>query len=150
MLDPISALGVAASAVQFADHSVSVVKRLIEVYRFIESGDSIEEFEALKGDADKLLTLNQRLKGSLDQGKLRRPRTATEDDLLTVANNCIDVGSKLSDSLCQLNVEKGRPKLDTLRTAIKAVANKQKLESLKERLAELQQKLMTVILVSLR
>jgi hypothetical protein len=149
-MDPISALGVAAAAVQFADYSGTVVKRLIDVYRFIDSGGSIEEFQVLKGDADKLLTLNQRLKGSLDRNKLRRPRTATEDDLLTIANECIDIGSKLSESLRELDVEKGRSKLETLRTAIKAVANKQKLESLRQRLAGLQQQLMSFILLSFR
>jgi len=149
-MDPISAVGVAATAVQFAAYSGSVVKNLIEFYRFIDSKGSIEEFKILKGDADELRTLNQRLKASLDQSKLRRSRTANEDDLLTVANDCIDIGSRLSEGLCQLDVEKGRSGLEIVRTAFKAVANKPKLESLKRRLAELQQKLMTVILVSLR
>jgi hypothetical protein len=128
----------------------TVVKSIIEAYRFVESGGSIHKFRQLKSNAEKLCKLNLRLKRSLDVKVLKRQPTENEDDLLTVANECIEVGSNLSEVLNQFDLEKGRSKLEAICTAIKAVWNREKLESLNHRLTELQQQLMSIVLLSLR
>lgn len=149
-MDPVSVLGVAAAAVQFATFSGSIVKNVINIYRSVISQDSIEDYRSLEEQAKTLRSSNLRLKQTLDMKYLKRERNESENDLLSVADQAIDVASNILKALDKFDLKGERSKLEKIRKAIKAVLEKEELEALNQRLAQVQQQQMSVVLLGLQ
>jgi hypothetical protein len=60
-MDPVSALGVVAAAVQFIEFSGGIVKTIIDVYRSVMSEGSINDLMFLNKQAETLRSYNLRL-----------------------------------------------------------------------------------------
>ena len=149
-MDPVSALGVAAAAVQFVDFSGSIVRSITDVYRVVESGASLQHLQQMKMDANRLQTLNMRLRRSLRPKQLGRQPNQTEDVILAVADQCIEIAAQLLRALDGFDPKNLDSKIEAIRIALRALWKKGKLESLNQRLIELREQLMLVVLLNLR
>jgi len=150
-MDPVSALGVAAAAVQFVDFSATIVKDIIAAYQFLESGNSsLSYFQRIKTSAHRLHASNLRLRRSLHPDQLQREPTQTENDILAVSQVCIDISIELQRVLDKLNPDNTHSKIKTVWMALKVVWEKGNIDSLEQRLLEQREQLMFVILLSLR
>ena len=154
-MDPISALSVAAAAVQFVDFSCKTVGIVISALSS-EAGTQSPEatLNNLKGDAKRLKLSNNKLKQSLDQNKLRRPPTETELQVAAVADECIQISQSILDFIQKVNPENSSSpasaRLKAIRIAFRAAWKKERLDSLKQRLDDATQQLMLVLFMDLR
>jgi hypothetical protein len=78
---------------------------------------------------------------------LKRQPNESEGDLLSVAEQSIEVSSKILQALNEFDLGGKHSKIEAIRSR---PWNKEKLESLNRRLAELQRQLMSVVLLGLR
>jgi hypothetical protein len=154
-MDPISALSVAAAAVQFVDFSCKTVGIVISALSSEARTQSPEAtLNNLKGDAKRLKLSNNKLKQSLDQNKLRRPPTETELQVAAVADECIQISQSVLDFIQKVNPENSSnpasARLKAIRIAFRAKWKKERLDSLKQRLDDATKQLMLVLFMDLR
>jgi hypothetical protein len=92
MLDPMSALSVAASAVQFVDFSLKMVSKSKEIYK--STSGVLEENSQLTRSTKTLVQHRENVRRALFVDCLRPPLTIsdTQADLLEVCDNCLKVG----------------------------------------------------------
>jgi len=155
MLDPMSALNVTAAAVQFVDFSFKCITGIIDAYQSISRTGTPAAFEKLQVAAERMLSSNSRLIKSLNQDTLLRELSDSETDVSDVATECVALATTLLDSLEGFNVletdgSKWSEKLPTLKAAIKAVWNRDKLVSLHQKLKSSREELLYLIVLDLR
>lgn len=137
--------------VQFVDFSHKCLSGIIEIYRSIDSEGSPKVFQQLKDTAERPRSSNVRLKTSLDQDRLGRPPTESENKIIVVATECADIAATLLEVLRDFDLpDGGYSRLKKIRVGVKAVWNGEKLETLQQKLKDLRDQLMFVILLDLR
>jgi hypothetical protein len=147
-MDPLSALSIAATVVQFVDFGMRVVSKGNQIYR---SGDgSLDENRDLEIVTNDLLVLQMKL----DQTGQRADQDGrpTEDEVIlrrlsTTANELA------KNLLTRLNMVKAQGRFrrwKSFRQAIKSVSSQKEINSLAQRLSLMKEELQMQILVTLK
>lgn len=138
-MDPLSALSIAASVVQFVDYGTRIVSKSHEINKSA-GGASIQNVE-LGAATKRLQTLTTPLQNL--QG---------DESLKQICIGCIEVSLELEQCLEQLKVPEGHKhrKCKIFRQALKSVARKDEIEEFKMRLHGFRLELSTYVLLDLR
>jgi hypothetical protein len=168
-MDPLSALSVAASVVQFVSFTSDVIGLIYSAAQ--STTGELQHHSRMKEETRKLLKLNENIQQVLRPEALHRPRTTAEETLDDVCRDCYDKAVALMEALADLEAKpKGEgkqggpasgphPKKESrkqfvkwrhVQQVIKAIWHQQDIEALQKRLAESKEMLMMTILVSLR
>lgn len=103
-MDPLSSLSVASSAIQIFDFSAKLWKQIRELYQS-ESGATVAQ-ETVLSDAARLCSLNSGLSRLLAPENLQRMLTTTEENIVSLCNECDDAAENLVDALQELTLER--------------------------------------------
>jgi len=139
-MDPVSALGVAAAAVQFVDVAWGLIKETQAVWN--ASTKSQDEIEELKGIALDLMRINDELVSSSSD-------LALDDDVQGLCKQCSEVAQQLIDALNKL-IRKSNRKWESFMKALREVWTKEEIERLVKRIAEFRELISNHILLSFR
>ena len=147
VLDPISALGLAASVAQFLTLATVIVSKGYQIYKAADG--TLSELRDVEQITNDLVNLNSRLIESLYTTADGRP---SKDELalekLSVA--CANIGQQLLVRLQQLKVKGPYRKWKSARQALRSVWSKQEVDAIAGKLAMYREELEFHILVSLR
>ena len=148
MLDPFSALSLAAAVVQFVDFGTRLMSKGKEIYQSAD-GSSAENIE-LEVIYEDLKSLSEKLKATADPISLSRG-CLEERALGKLAATCKSVADELLTTLRDLRVAEGpHRKWSSFRKALKTIWKKEKIEELKSRLEGLRDELSIQFLAILR
>lgn len=148
LLDPLSALSLAGTVVQFVDFTIKILEKGRQTYKSADG--STAEHEDLNAITNDLIRLNERLKSSMHSDREVKQLSLDEQALEGVASDCSSIAQELLDHLQQLKVQGKKTKLKSLRQALKNVWNKGELEELDDRLARYREELEVHLLVSIK
>jgi len=150
MMDPFSALSVAANIVQFVVYGINIVSKGNKLYKSVD-GALIENTE-LQEATSRLQQLTRTFQESLGQS-LPRGSSAQDDQALEkICDECAAVSQQMIEKLEKLKVPKDHPhkKWKSFRQALKSVWSKDKIEEVAQKLANLRLELDTHVLMSVR
>jgi hypothetical protein len=150
-LDPLSALSVAASVVQFVDFASKIICKGKEVYASTDG--VLQENMQNETVTARLLEMTKRLKKPLVQvGSSSEEERAQHRRLHEICKECSEISKELLQHLGDLKVPKGSEhrRWKSFRQALKSVWEKQAIDSMAKRLEGLRTELHTHILVVLR
>jgi hypothetical protein len=148
MLDPISALAVATSAVQFLDFSTKLFS-LIRNISQSKTGE-LEQYKHLKSMAERLSALNSCLVETITPQHLDRGLTTGELDIISISQECNEVADQLIRTLLEITPDKAIGKWSIVRRAVKSIWVQQDVERLELRMGECRQLLITSILINIQ
>jgi hypothetical protein len=152
MLDPMSALLVAASAVQFVDFSIKMVSKSKELYK--STSGALEENLQLSQSARILLGCEKEVRNALHVLTFHPPLVISDSqaDLLELCENCLNVGLKLVDRLTSLEMKDGlkHRRWQSIRQALKSEWGKREVNEMRDSLAGYKSDLMLFILLSVQ
>ena len=148
-MDPLSALSVAASAVQFVDFGCKLFSKSKEIYN---SADGTPIGQQQAGNASKrLVELTDYLKKSLrvDQNRQSTPEDKALD---AICNGCIEISNKLLATFEKLQVQNGTKyrRWASYQKAFISISSKREVDAMVSRLQSYKEELDTHVLVSLR
>lgn len=150
MLDPASAIGLAASIVQIIDFTANVLNKSHE-YRTSEKGILVQhaEIETAAASFGKLmLELDNNTR---DLKSLGSPSESFDDELRTLSKGLQDILRSLLEKLDELKVQGEKHRTwKSVRQSIRSVWNEDKIRELEQRLERYRKHVDTVLLVSLR
>jgi hypothetical protein len=150
MLDPMSALSVAASAVQFVDFSIKMVSKGKKIYK--STSGALEENLQPSRSAEMLVRHKEGVWNSLRVGAIRPPLAISDSqaDLLELCENCLEMGGKLADRLRSLEVKEGEKhrRWKSIRQALKSEWGKKEVNEMRDSLTGYKSDLMLYILIS--
>lgn len=102
-MDPLSSMSVASSAIQIFDFSYKLWKEIRELHQS-ESGTTLAQ-RAILADATRLRSLNSGLCELLTPNKLQRSRTATEESVVSLCNECGNEADELVSIIEKLTLD---------------------------------------------
>lgn len=147
MLDPLSALSVAASAVQFIDFSTKIISKGQRLYH--STSGALPENDETETVTKRLKDLAQGL-----QAPLQSDIAASDEGnaLKDITQECLDTAHELIQELEKLKVPNGSKhrRWKSIRQALKSAWSREKLEKVKTRLRELKEDLRTHVLIHMR
>ena len=147
-MEPVTALGVAASIVNIVDFAIEVVSKGNKIYH---SGDgSLSENHDLEVITNDMLLLQNKLQTSsseLIQGKNLNEDDKALRDLSTAAN---DIADQLLAGLNKVKVQGRFRRWKSLRQAVKSVWSKREVDEMANRLAKIKHQIQMRLMVSLR
>jgi hypothetical protein len=147
-MDPVSALSVAASVIQFVDYGTRVISKAREIYASadgtLSANSEIEEATTRL----QVLSNSLRPEGGLPLGPLDEADTALDN----ICKECIQVSRELVCTFEKLKLPKSykHKKWESFRRSFKGVWGKEKTKEVVERLARLRSELDTHVLVSVK
>lgn len=150
VLDPMSALSIAAAAVQFVDFARVIVCKSKDLYR---STDGVLQ------ENKQTETVTMRLKElakSVEIQATPRPSnsntSSTNPRLQIICTACSSLSTELLEHLHQLKVPEnaGHRKWNSFRQALKSVWSKRAIDNMAEKLSNLRAELDTEVLILLR
>lgn len=146
-MDPLSALSVASSVVQFVDFANKLVSGSYEIYQSA-TGEAERSYE-LRTITNRLVRLNKTLEKSLSDppGQQLLP---SEKDLLPLCRKCTEVAKKLLDALNKLTVQSRVRVWSSFCQALRMVWSQGDIDELQKRLDAFKQQVSMHLLVSLR
>jgi chromosome segregation ATPase len=146
VLDPLSALSLAGTIVQFVDFTSKLVSNGCHIYG--SANDASAENLELEAITKDLSQLNIRLKQRDRLGGLTQDEQSLED----LSNQCTQIADNLTVRLEKLKVEKDAKhrRWKSFRQALKSVWNEKDLNELAARLSGFRDQLQFHILVSLK
>ena len=150
-LDPLSALSVAASVVQFVDFASKIICKGKEVYTSIDG--ALQENMQNETVTVRLQEMTKRLKKPLVQvGSASEEERSQHRRLQQICKECAEISKELLEHLRDLKVPKGSEhrKWKSFRQALKSVWDKKAIDAMAKRLEGLRSELHTQILVALR
>jgi hypothetical protein len=154
MLDPISALGLAANVVQFIDLGLKVVSKGQQIYQS-QSGLALN-FQDLRSIADDVHLVSGQIKRSLESTSRTGLRSPEDQALESLSNECLKAARELNGTLDTFTLERPKDGKETVRMwksvrqALKSVWHKDKVDEMAERLRGFRDQLDSRILVSLK
>ncbi|KAF3928117.1 hypothetical protein AA313_de0203723 [Arthrobotrys entomopaga] len=126
VLDPLSALGIAAAVVQFVDFSTKLISKGKEIYK---SADGVTITHAEQSAlSSRLAQLTRALAESINPFTTRNAPTPAEAALREVTLECMQFAEDFNDAINQLQVIGGNRVWKSFRQALKSVWNKDKIE----------------------
>jgi hypothetical protein len=145
MLEPLTALSVAGTIVQFIDFSCRIITASVQLHRSEHGALKVNEvLEVVTSDLVKLTTKLHRLD--------RASGSVSEDEqaLINLCDSCNTVADELLSRLKTLKVQGRHRKWESLRQAIKTVWAEEELSALGRKLITFKQSLELRILVDIR
>lgn len=152
MLDPLAALGVASSVIQFVDFGIKLVSDGAELYEKGRLGNN-DELELITKD---LTRLTQDIVTSTQPGQAQNGKPPSKDEiaLRELATSCNEIGEQLLNLLESLKVQKSGNMLEdgvaSFRKALRSARKKGQIHNVEKRLKKMQGQLNTNILELLR
>jgi hypothetical protein len=146
-MDPTSALGIAASIVQFVEFASRLISRGYQISQS-ENGDLVNQDR--KCIAENLATLSTGLNNSLELDMPNRELTKTEKELRRFSDDCNDMAEKLLDALQKLKASSRNQGWKVFQEALLTLWNEKTIGKMQWRLQEIRQQLVINILASLR
>jgi len=148
MLDPLTAVSLAAAIVQFVDFSGKLFSETKELYGSAE-GTLIRNKELREITTDLKQLCNNL--GPAQQGiAAAKAPTPDEEALLQLSNSCRSIADELLAALEDLRVKAGHQKWESFKQALRSALKKEKIASIKTRLNEVQKQLETRLASILR
>lgn len=148
-MDPLSALSVAASVVQFIDFASTLVSSTYKIYKST-TGDTKEKLD-LKVVTSSLKSLSNDLRLSLDQDTSEGKELSKVDtEINTLCASCSDIADELILALEKLNVQKEHDIWQSVRTALQSVWGRKEVDTLVKRLESFRSQISLHINASLR
>lgn len=155
VLDPVSALGVAAGVAQFINFGTKVISGSLEItkYKITESTKSgTGRFSATK-DLESITKDLHDVSSIIEQSScarnLNRDLTSNELELQSLCKDCREIASDLIAALEKLKAGK-QDRWGNFRQALKCIWGEEKIKKLSQRLDGFRQQLIIKILESLR
>jgi hypothetical protein len=148
-MDPLSALGLAASVVQFVQFGGSLVSKSHQIYTSSE-GKLTSNVEC-ETATTRLVALSEQLKDSLRNAS-SVGISADELAIEALCNDCIVISKELLVRLNKLSADEGqrRRKWKSFRQALKSVWSKEDIDKIVRRLVTVRQELDSHLIVSTR
>ena len=146
-MDPLSALSIAASVVQFIDFSSKLVSGSRKLYKLSEGLD--EGYEDLEQVTENLVNLSDELQRSMQTDTSKQTRSH-EQELRTLCKGCNEVAKDLLGVLEKLKLDKDNARWRNCLQALKSVWGMDRVKDLEERVDGFRQQIAMNILVSLR
>jgi hypothetical protein len=130
-MDPISALGAAAGAVQFLDFVAKILSSSAKVYRYTcDNGEAHRDLKAISVD---LQNLNQKMLDSYSKKKSASQDLAEYDDIKALCKSCNQVAQDLDGALAKLEKEPGSKPWKNFHVALKSVWSEKDISALQQR-----------------
>ncbi|KAF2739767.1 hypothetical protein EJ04DRAFT_559668 [Polyplosphaeria fusca] len=148
MLDPISALAVATSAVQFIDFSSKLFSLIRDTYR--SKSEENGWYKDLQAKASQMSTLNACLTETITPELLCRDLLPLESETVSIGKECQRVANQLSKELESITPTSADGFRTVVKRALKALWAQQDITQLQDRMAECRQALMMSILADIR
>jgi hypothetical protein len=145
-MDPLSALSVAASVVQFVDFGTKIVSKGRKLYKYTDG--ALIEHAQVKEASGCLRTLSQSLRLLPPVGSLSQ----SDEALVSICDGCVEVVDELLSKLKDLGLPKDHKhrKWKRFRQALETVWSKDEIKETEERMAKFRQELDIHVLLSLR
>jgi hypothetical protein len=150
VLDPMSALSIAASAVQFVDFARIIVCKSKDLYR--STDEVLKENKQTETVAIRLRELAESIGVPPTEPPLNSNSSLLISHLQTICIDCDSISTELLQRLHQLKVpdQLKHRKWRSFRQALKSVWSKWEIDSMAKRLSDLRADLETEVLVLLR
>lgn len=150
VLDPVSALSVAAAVVQFVDFSVRLFDKTKEIKN--DSGDSFVEEKQIRAASCHLqeqCAILERHEQSMFQSAA--PKSSTGQTCLAdVLGRSSEVAQQMLSALDRLFKQASQGRFNNFRQALKIVLGKEKFDQMLSQLNELRSELMLSLLILIR
>lgn len=147
MLDPLTAVSLAGTIVQFVDFSGKIISKVKEL-KSSAGGSSHDQFN-YEIIAKDLLALSQRLKDgtrSTGAGQLSADDQALED----VCDGCISLSNSMLGRLKSLKINHGDENFKVVQQALRAAWTEKEIEGMSAQLAEFRSQLQLRIFTSFK
>lgn len=149
VLDPLTAIGLAANIVQFLGFAGGIVTSSAQLYRSADG--TLSEDADLTTVTSDLVELNNRLKWSLRRGNDLSAVGEADKPLEDLISGCVAVAQELLNLLDRLKVKGSRYRTwKAIRKGVRSVLKRSEIESLQSRLALYRHELEFNLLVSMR
>ena len=146
MLDPLTALSLASSVVQFVDFGIKLVTEGCELY---EKG-SLKQNNEIELITRDLTHLTQSLTDTLPPERIYVTMFDDDRDLHKLASSCKELGDEMLSLLASLKPNQLRSGLKSFRLAVRSMKNKGTIIDMQQRLEKFQKQLVTHLVVILR
>ncbi|KAK4446194.1 hypothetical protein QBC34DRAFT_412097 [Podospora aff. communis PSN243] len=156
-MEPLSALGVATSVVQFVDFSSKLISGTFEIYK--SAGGELGRNSAIETLTKQLVGLSERLEASLAESSSSSSsnsnsntlasRSPNEQDLHQLCRECNGAASELLGALARL---RGQPQnvWSSFRHALRTLWTEDQIDSLQRRVDRFREQISMFILASVR
>lgn len=148
VLEPISALSVAAAVVQFAEFCSKLISKGNQYHRSTDG--ALVEHTELTAAAASLVNLTKDLDGSLKLIRQPGKISSEEESLKAVLEDCRKIASEFVAVLDTFKVPAVHKRWKSFRQAFKTMWNKDKIEEMLRRLNVAREQLVIHLLVVLR
>lgn len=156
-MDPLLALSVAGTIIQFVDFGTRMLSSTIELYKSTNGSLKVsEELELMTGDLQAVLVklrANTGPEAHHPPGPNSQCQTEIDehrDTFLEICNNAILIAAELLSKLDSLKVKDGKHRVwQTLKAAIKTAWSKGEISELRERLSSLKESLTPQLLLNM-
>ncbi|OBT75676.1 hypothetical protein VF21_05181 [Pseudogymnoascus sp. 05NY08] len=157
-MDPISAMGCAASVIQFVDFGRKLVSGSLEIYRSADgmSAEHVSIEDILRGLSELIIPLHARSDARLHNvtnANKNRPKeklSVAEKELNRICKDCDDVAQQLLQELDKMRLRGGHRKWKSFRQALGNIWNQSQITALEKKLERIQKQVDTTLLVCLR
>lgn len=129
-MDPLSALSLATSIVQFVDFATKIVHGAHQIYQTGESA------AAENADIELCATELHNLCSRLEVSKLPHPRSADDDALCRIADRCVKISGELSTLLGKVKARNPESKWQCMVSAVKTQLKKGERDEIFVRLSQ--------------
>lgn len=148
VMDPLSALGVAASVVQFVQFGSSLVSKSTQIYK---NGTSLAYAEC-ENATRRLNDLTTDVKGSLRELQSLGNPSPDAKALKAICYNCVTLSEELLNRLEKIKVDKiaKSRRWKSFRQALKSACSKDGVDHLARRISECREELNSHLIVSIR
>ena len=143
-MDPLSAVSLASTVVQFLDFGIKLVAKTHEIYNSAE-GAEVRNIE-LDAIAQNFVSLNQRVR-SRSRKVCAYAISEDEKALEAMTEQCNKVGEELIDALQKAKVQGVHKRWKSVRQALKSVLGRDKIQELYDRLKQYREQIVVVLLV---
>ncbi|KAL2068281.1 hypothetical protein VTL71DRAFT_16379 [Oculimacula yallundae] len=156
LLDPLTALSLAGTVVQFVDFTTKVLAKGAEIHRSLDG--TLTENREVESITKDLLSLNKRLvtsirrngDGSVGTKPSNKQLSLDEQALESIADACSDIARELLAQLEPLKLQGERKRWKSLYKVLKSAWGKKEIDDLLERLDRYRDELELHLLVSIK
>jgi hypothetical protein len=133
-MDPLSALSIAASVIQFLDFGSKIVSKGVHLYK--SSDGTLSEHVEIEMAANRLREMSENFKKSA-RYRQQSPCSENRSELDTICDSCAIVSEELIAKLNELKVPYGHRhrKWKSFRQALKTVWSREEVDNIAKRLA---------------
>lgn len=152
MSDPASAIGLAASLVQFLAFASGLLKTSKQIYRSVDgSTDATAKFDIITRSLQELTNeiISEEQNFDLGMGSTRNG-TVAEKELLQLSHRCKEVTAELLSALKSLKGKKGIGHWKSFWQALRFVWNENKINALAPKMEQYRRQIDTALLMSIR